>query len=89
MEKMMKLFGQPSNVIGLMGSTMSNKEQGCLMKVFQASPIRFPTLAQMDFDKKIHLKDEITTTSQKDFITRLYSLVKAQCQLTPVIIVGG
>ena len=34
MEKTMKLFGQPSNVIGLTGSTMSNKELGCLMKVF-------------------------------------------------------
>ena len=45
MEKMMKLFGQPSNVIGLTGSTMSNKELGCLMKVFSACPIRFPTLA--------------------------------------------
>ena len=85
----MKLFGQPSNVIGLTGSTMSNKELRCLMKVFSACPIRFPTLAQMDLDKKIHLKDEITTTTQKDFTDRLYSLVKAQCQLTPVIIVAG
>ena len=34
MEKTMKLFGQPSNVIGLTGSTMSNKELGSLMKVF-------------------------------------------------------
>ena len=68
---------------------MSNKELGCLMKVFQASPIRFPTLAQMDFDKKVHLKDEITTTTQEHFTNNLYNLVKAQCQLTPVIIVAG
>jgi len=33
----------------------------------------------MDFDKKVHLRDEITTTSQKDFIAGLYNLVKAQC----------
>jgi len=43
----------------------------------------------MNFDKKVHLKDEITTTTQKDFIARLYNLVMAQCQLTPVIIVAG
>jgi hypothetical protein len=45
MAKMMKLFRQPSSVVGLTGSTMSNKELGCLMKVFSASPIKFPTLA--------------------------------------------
>ena len=43
----------------------------------------------MNFDKKVHLKDEITTTTQKDFTDKIYNLVKAQCQLTPVIIVGG
>ena len=43
----------------------------------------------MDFDKKVRLRDEITTTTQKDFIDGLYNLVKTQCQLTPVIIVAG
>jgi hypothetical protein len=43
----------------------------------------------MDFDKKVHLKDEITTTNQEHFAANLYNLVKAQCQLTPVIIVAG
>ena len=66
-------------MIGLTGSAMTNKELECLKKVFSTTPINFPTLSQMDFDKKVHLKDEITTTTQEDFVVKLYNLIKVQC----------
>jgi hypothetical protein len=57
--------------------------------MFNTSPIRFPTLAEISFDKRVHLKDGLITTNQKDFIQSIHQIVSEQCKLTPVTIVSG
>ena len=67
MDHRLKLFAQASSVVGFTGSTLTSKELLCVQTLFGTTPIRFPTLAEVDFDKRVHLKDGLTTGTAKEF----------------------
>ena len=76
MGQRLQLFAQAESIIGLTGSTLTSKELSCAQILFNTTPIKFPTIAEVDFDKRVHLKDGLTTTTLKDFVQVISKIVK-------------
>jgi len=76
MGQRLQLFAQAESIIGLTGSALTSKELSCVQSQFNTTPIKFPTIAEVDFDKQVHLKDGLTTTTLKDFVQVISKIVK-------------
>lgn len=79
MEKRLRLYSKAATVVGLTGSALTSKELHIVKSLFKTSPIKFPTLSEVDFDKRVHLKDVTNTGTQKAYTDALLQLSKEQC----------
>ena len=61
MEKRLRLYSKAVTVVGLTGSTFTGKELQIVKSLFNVVPTKFPTLSEVDFDKRVHLKDVTNT----------------------------
>jgi hypothetical protein len=52
MKNTVEFFATALSIVGLSGSYLNEKEKLCLQSVFNAEPIIFPSLVQVEGDKK-------------------------------------